>query len=107
MGSAAMKMKTEKVSSKRMGLKEKFAQPSYILEQMAQYLKDGDVASITDLISAYISNNKKKYSNQDEFAKAIGTTRQTLHRMLSHSDAVSMKIFFGAIEQIHQDASET
>ena len=105
MNPPALKLKAEKGSPKRMGLKAKFAEPTYILEQMAQFLKEGDVASITDLISAYISNSKK-YNSQDEFAKAIGTTRQTLHRMLSHSDAVSMKIFFGAIEQIHQDAAK-
>jgi hypothetical protein len=48
--------------------------------------------------------NRPKYNNQDEFAEAIGTTRQTLHRMLSHNEAVSMKVFFGAIERIHSDA---
>ena len=97
MSSAALK-----VEKKRMGLKEKFANPEYILEQMAQYMKDGDVASITDLISAYVSNSHK-YKNQDQFAEAIGTTRQTLHRMLSHSDSVSIKVFFNAIERIHED----
>lgn len=96
-------MKKLKAGAKRMGLKEKFANPEYIMEQMSQYLKDGDVASITDLISAYISNSRK-YSNQDQFAEAIGTTRQTLHRMLSHSDSVSIKVFFNAIERIHKDA---
>lgn len=70
---------------------------------MAQYLKDGDVASITDLIASYISNSPK-YKNQEQFATAIGTTRQTLHRMLSHSDTVSIKVFFRAIEQIHSDS---
>lgn len=70
---------------------------------MAQYLKDGDVASITDLIASYISNSPK-YKNQEQFSTAIGTTRQTLHRMLSHSDTVSIKVFFRAIEQIHSDS---
>jgi hypothetical protein len=88
-----------------MSLKERFGNPEQVLEMMADYMKDGDVASITDLISSYVSNSHK-YKNQDEFAEAIGTTRQTLHRMLSHSDTVSMKVFFGALERIHSDATE-
>ncbi len=102
MGLTAKKIVKNSLGEKRLSLKEKFAQPSYIIEQMAQYLKEGDVASITDLISAYISNTDK-YESQQEFAEAIGTTRQTLHRMLAHSDAVSIKVFFRAIEQIHAD----
>ena len=107
MGSRAIKVKDEKsnLDKRRMSLKEKFGQPQYILDQIAHYIKDGDVASITDLISSYISNNHK-YKNQDQFAEAIGTTRQTLHRMLSHSDSVSIRVFFGAIEQIYEDANE-
>ena len=68
-------------------------------------MKVGDVASITDLISSYMANSEK-YKNQEQFAEAIGTTRQTLHRMLSHSDTVSIKVFFNAVEQIYRDASE-
>lgn len=107
MSHAARKQKGEKANpdQRRLSLREKLGQPNFVLEQMAQYLKDGDVASITDLISSFISNSPK-YKNQDQFANAIGTTRQTLHRMLSHSDTVSLKVFFNAIEQIHQDASE-
>lgn len=103
MAGLALKIKNKtQISSKRMALKERFGNPGEVLSMMAEYLKEGDVASITDLVSAYISNSPK-YKNQEEFAKAIGTTRQTLHRMLSHSDAVSMKVFFGAIEQIYED----
>jgi DNA-binding phage protein len=104
MSPTAMKLKEEKSGDekKRAGLKEKLGQPQFVLEQMSEYMKDGDVTSITDLISSYISNSPK-YKNQDQFAEAIGTTRQTLHRMLSHSDSVSLKVFFNAIEQIHAD----
>lgn len=73
---------------RRASLKERLGQPAFILEQMAQYLKDGDVASITDLISSYVANSPK-YKNQEQFASAIGTTRQTLHRVLSHNENVS------------------
>ena len=99
-----MKSKKQKgnLPRRRAGLKEKLGQPQFVLEQMADYLKEGDVASITDLISSYISNSPK-YKNQDQFAEAIGTTRQTLHRMLSHSDNVSLRVFFNAIERIHAD----
>jgi DNA-binding phage protein len=90
---------------KRLSLKEKFGQPQFALEKIAEYMKDGDVASVTDLISSYISNSPK-YKNQEQFAEAIGTTRQTLHRMLSHSDTVSLKVFFNAIEQIHADGDK-
>lgn len=93
------------LESKRMGIKEKFANPQHVMNMMAEYMKTGDVASITDLISAYVSNSPK-YKNQEAFAEKIGTTRQTLHRMLSHSDSVSIKVFFNAIEQIHTDATE-
>jgi DNA-binding phage protein len=96
------KKRKSKVKSRRAGLKEKLGHPDFVVEQMSQYMKDGDVASITDLIASYISNSPK-YKNQEQFAEAIGTTRQTLHRMLSHSDAVSLKVFFNAIEQIHSD----
>lgn len=104
MAGTAEKIKSSKASleQKRAGLKVKFGQPDYILEQMAQFLKDGDVASITDLIGAYIANSPK-YKNQEEFAVAIGTTRQTLHRMLSHSEVVGVGVFFSAIERIHSD----
>lgn len=104
MNSVAVKTKSN-IEQKRMSLKEKFGNPEQILEMMAAYMKDGDVASITDLIAAYIENSHK-YKSQEQFAEAIGTTRQTLHRMLSHSDSVSMKVFFGAIERIHSDANE-
>lgn len=105
MGSPAFKTKEKPQDTKRMALKERFANPNEVLNMMADYMKDGDVASITDLISSYIANSPR-YKSQEEFANAIGTTRQTLHRMLSHSDAVSMKVFFGAIEQIHSDAND-
>ncbi len=102
----AVKVKeSHQAGKKRMALKERFGNPQEVLNMMAEYMKDGDVASITDLISSYISNSHK-YNNQDEFAEAIGTTRQTLHRMLAHNDAVAIKYFFGAIEQIYQDANE-
>ncbi len=104
--SSALKIKKQALEKRRLSLKEKFAQPQYVLEQMASFLKEGDVASITDLISAYVSNSEK-YKNQEEFAEAIGTTRQTLHRMFSHSDAVSIKVFFGAVGRIYEDANQS
>ena len=104
MSNTAFHLKNNKTTeNRRIGLKEKLGQPRFVIEQMTEYMKAGDVASITDLISSYISNSSK-YKNQEQFATAIGTTRQTLHRMLSHSDSVSIKVFFRAIEQIHADA---
>ncbi len=106
MSNTVFDFKSDKsIESRRVGLKEKLGQPHFVIERMAEYMKTGDVASITDLISSYISNSPK-YKNQEQFATAIGTTRQTLHRMLSHSDNVSIKVFFRAIEQIHGDAEE-
>jgi len=93
--------KNFEIQNKRMGIKEKFADPSFIVEQMADFFKEGDFSSSTDLISAYIANSPK-YKNQDEFAEAIGTTRQTMHRMFAHEN-VSLNVFFSALEQIHQD----
>lgn len=99
----AVKKKSSTTEENRLSLKQKFGQPDFVMDQMTQYFREGDVASITDLISAYISNSPK-YANQDEFARSIGTTRQTLHRMLSHNDNVSLKVFFNAIERIFADA---
>lgn len=84
-----------------MGIKENFGRPEYIIELLANFLKEGDFSSSTDLIGAYISNSPK-YKNQDEFAQAIGTTRQTLHRMFAHEN-VSLNVFFNALEQIYND----
>ena len=102
----ALKIKSGKPSleQRRKSLNEKFGDAKSVINMMADYMKDGDVTSITDLIAAYLSHSPK-YKNRDEFATAIGTTRQTLHRMLSHEDTVSMKVFFGAIEQIYEDAN--
>lgn len=93
--------KSSDIKNKRMGIKEKFRDPRFIVDQMAELLKEGDFSSSTDLISAYIANSPK-YKNQDEFAEAIGTTRQTLHRMFAHEN-VSLNLFFKALEQIHSD----
>ncbi len=98
MGSTALK---QSKPTKRQSLKEKLGNPKFVLEQISQYVVDGDFASITDLISAYVSHCPK-YANQEEFADAIGTTRQTLHRMFAHEN-VSLTVFFNALERIHQD----
>jgi len=89
------------VQKRRMGIKENFGNPEFIIEQLSVFLKEGDFSSSTDLIAAYISNSPK-YKNQDEFAQAIGTTRQTLHRMFAHEN-VSLNVFFNAIEQVYED----
>ncbi len=84
-----------------MAIKENLGKPEFIIDLLANFLKEGDFSSSTDLITAYISNSPK-YKNQDEFAQAIGTTRQTLHRMFAHEN-VSLNVFFSAIEQIYDD----
>lgn len=88
---------------KSMGIREQFRNPQFIIEQISEFVKEGDIAASTDLISAYISNSPK-YANQEAFAEAIGTTRQTLHRMFAHEN-VSLNVFFNAIEKIHEDAN--
>lgn len=98
--------KTKLPSASRKVLKERFADPSEILEMMSHYVKEGDFTSLTDLISAYI-NNSPNYENQTQFAEAIGTTRQTLHRLLSHNDNVSLHVFFSALEKIYEDSLQT
>jgi len=96
-------IKSSQLENKRIGIKEKFRNPQFILDEISQYVKEGDIAASTDLISAYISNSLK-YKSQSDFAEAIGTTRQTLHRMFAH-DNVNMNIFFRTIEQIYDDAN--
>lgn len=90
-----------RIETKRMGIKEKFSNPNFIYGELMKLFAEGDFASTTDLISAYVSNSHK-YKNQDEFAEAIGTNRQTLHRMLSNEN-VSMNLYFKALERIHDD----
>jgi hypothetical protein len=87
-----------------MSLKEKFKNPQYIIDEISNFVKEGDISSCTDLISAYISHSSK-YANQDQFAAAIGTTRQTLHRMFAHEN-VNLNVFFKAVERIHQDIND-
>lgn len=96
-----LKNKGPDILKKRMGIKESFGNPQFIIDQLAAFLKEGDFSSSTDLIAAFISNSPK-YKNQDEFAQAIGTTRQTLHRMFAHEN-VSLNVFFNAIERIYDD----
>lgn len=75
-----------------------------MIDEIANYIKDGDILSVTDIISVYISSSPK-YKSQAEFAEAIGTNRQTLYRMLINEN-VGVHIFYRAIERIHQDAQE-
>lgn len=93
----------QSIRMKKMGIKERFGDPHFIIDQMIECLKEGDFSSSTDLISAYIANNPK-YKNQADFAKALDTTRQTLHRMFAHEN-VSLNIFFKAVDQISRDRS--
>jgi hypothetical protein len=104
--STAMNIETSKSSkhkNKRFGIREQFASPQFIIEEIALYVKEGDISASTDLIAAYISNSPK-YKSQSDFASALGTTRQTLHRMFAH-DNVNLNIFFKAVEQIYDDAN--
>lgn len=95
--------KSSRMSKKRKSLQEKFSDPQYIIDEISNYVREGDIAACTDLLSAYIANSPK-YKNQEQFAEAIGTTRQTLHRMFAHEN-VSLNIFFKAVERIFKDAN--
>ena len=98
------KQSSSRISTKRLAIKEKFSSPKFIYGELMKLFSEGDLASTTDLISAYISNSHK-YKNQGEFADAIGTNRQTLYRMLSNEN-VSMNLYFKAIERIHDDQED-
>lgn len=80
MSDTAFDFKNEKTNTekRRSGLKEKLGQPQFVLDQVAEYIKEEDVASIADLIAFYISNSPK-YKKQEQFVIAIGTARQTLN----------------------------
>lgn len=95
------KQTPSKISNKRLAIKEKFSDPKFMYGELMKLFAEGDLYSTTDLIAAYITNCLK-YKNQDEFAEAIGTNRQTLHRMLSNEN-VSMNLYFRAIERIYDD----
>jgi hypothetical protein len=69
--------------------------PKFILDTIANYLQEGDISASTDLISAYITD-------REEFAAAIGTTVESLHRMLAH-DGEGLNVFFKAIEKIYEE----
>ena len=51
MEQSAETLKSKSLKEKRLSLKEKISQSDFVLEQMALYLKDGDIASLTDLIA--------------------------------------------------------
>ncbi len=69
---------------------------------MADYLKAGDVESITDLINLYIRNSSQY--TQEIFSEKIGVSRGTLSSMLSNTGNVSMNVFMSAIDLIYQDS---
>jgi hypothetical protein len=69
--------------------------PKFILDTIANYLQEGDISASTDLISAYIAD-------REQFAAAIGTTVESLHRMLAH-DGESLNVFFKAIDKIYEE----
>lgn len=97
MSNAALAKKKGKQS-----LSEKYADPTYILNEMADYLKAGDVESITDLINLYIRNSSQY--TQEIFAEKIDVSRGTLSSMLSNTGNVSMNVFMSAIDLIYQDS---
>lgn len=96
-----VKQSPAKITAKRLAIKEKFSNPKFMYGELMKLFEEGDLASTTDLIAAYITHSHK-YKNQDEFAEAIGTNRMTLYRMLSNEN-VSMNLYFKAIERIHDD----
>ena len=81
-----------------------YSDPKKMHKLICQFVKDGEISEVTGIISAYISDSPK-YSGMEEFAQAIGTTRQTLYRMLANQN-VSMNLFFKAVERIFDDANE-
>lgn len=96
--------KNSDLKRKKLSMKEMFGDPRFVIDKISEFIKEGDFSSSTDLISAYIENSSK-YKNQDQFAEAIGTTRQTLYRMFAHQ-SVSLNLFFNALEKIYDDISE-
>jgi hypothetical protein len=70
--------------------------PKFILDTIATYIREGDISASTDLISAYITD-------REDFAAAIGTTVESLHKMLAH-DGESLNVFFKAIDKIYNDS---
>ncbi len=103
MNSAARDLnKSDSAISRRKSMLEKFGDPEYAYNSLIQNLRDGEFHSMTDTITSYIANNPK-YKSQDDFAEAIGTSRQTLHRMFGHGN-VSLNVFFDAMERIYDDA---
>jgi DNA-binding phage protein len=104
MGSSATKIKAQPSrEEKRAAINERFGNPKETMVMMGDFVREGDISSLTDLISSYISNSPK-YKNLDEFAEAIGTSRATLYRMLSNDENVSMRVLFAAVHQIFNDA---
>lgn len=106
MGSAAVKSKnlSKQVQAKIDEAQKRFADPKYVLLALSELIKEGDLRSFIDFIPSYVSSSPK-YKSQEEFAKAIGTTRQTFHRMVCNED-VSMQVLIAAVEQIYKDAYE-
>lgn len=94
----------EKQIDKRSTHERDYANPKKMYKVICEHVKNGDIAEVTGVISVYIQYSPI-YSGMEEFAEAIGTTRQTLYRMLANQN-VSMNLFFRAVERIFDDANE-
>lgn len=95
----------EKQLNKRSSHEKDYANPKKMYKLICDHVKSGDIAEVTGIISVYIQYSPL-YSGMEEFAQAIGTTRQTLYRMLANQN-VSMNLFFKAVERIFDDANES
>lgn len=93
---------TAALKKRKPSLKDKYGDPIYVLELMDTFFKEGELESLTDVISSYVKNSSK-YSSQEEFADIIGTSKATLTRMYAHGN-VSLNVLFDAIYQIREDA---
>lgn len=100
---AGPKKSKKKHEMKKNKIRKNFGNPQGALKMLGRWVSEGDISSATDLLSAYVINSPIYKGNQNKFAKAIGTTKNKLKKVLCHSKKSSMRVFFKAIEQIQED----
>lgn len=99
------KLKNKKHKMNKSQIQKSFGNPKEALKILSKWVSDGDISSATDLLSAYVINSPMYKGNKKKFARAIGTTKNKLKKVLHHNKKSSMCVFFKAIEQIQKDIS--
>jgi len=79
----------------------KFGDPEYAFNLLKSYFEKGGFENLSKIIFLYIRNSPK-YKNQQDFAKRMKVSRDTLYRMNKNNN-VSLRFFLKALSIIYSD----